>query len=60
MNLMTQDMKSGDEVTPLDQLSQWPPTKRHPRYSNFIRYCTRMHQDLFFVFFHECILIKKC
>lgn len=48
---MTQDVKSGDEITPLDQLSQWTPAERRLRYSNFIQYCTRMHQNLFWGFF---------
>lgn len=47
MHLMAQDVESGDEVTPLDQLSQWAPSERCHRYSYLILYCTRMHQDLF-------------
>lgn len=56
MKVMTQEVKSGDEVTPLDQLSQWPTSECCLRYPNLIQDCTRMHQDLFW-FFHECIFL---
>lgn len=47
MEVMAQDVQSGDEITPLDQLTQGSPVERRPRYSNFICYCTRMHQNLY-------------
>lgn len=58
MEVMAQDVQSGDEITPLDQLTQRPPVERRLRYSNFICYCTRMHQDLFVLRIHTCISIK--
>lgn len=51
MEVMAQDVQSGDEVTPLDQLTQGPPVERRLRHSNLICYCTRMHQNLCW----ECI-----
>lgn len=46
MEVMAQDVKGGNEVTPLDQLSQGPPFEGIPCYPNFICYRPGVYQDL--------------